>query len=101
MKDEKILQDELMSDEELEKVSGGSIWFTEEEVKKAGLKLLKEDGSPGVYHWYWNEGDYYWNDEKVSTSQANAIANFVAKKGYQPKSVNEAVVFNIGQNGII
>ena len=44
MKDEKILQDELMSDEELDKVAGGG--YTPEEVLKKYGDLIKNMGKP-------------------------------------------------------
>ena len=44
MKDEKILQDELMSDEELDKVAGGG--YTPEEVLKKYGDLIKNTDKP-------------------------------------------------------
>ena len=66
MTNEKILQNELMNEEELDQVAGGSWLITEKEAKMAGLTLKKEDGSPGSFGYLWNTGDYYWNGEKIS-----------------------------------
>lgn len=44
MADEKILQDELMSDKELDKVAGGG--YTPEEVLKKYGDLIKNMGEP-------------------------------------------------------
>ena len=44
MKDEKILQDELMSDKELDKVAGGG--YTPEEVLKKYGDLIKNTDEP-------------------------------------------------------
>ena len=81
---------EKLSDEELDKVAGGSWYISEEDAKKAGIKLLKDNGEPGKFRWYWNEGDYYWKGQKVSPQDAYSIIYFVYTNGYQPRSVDEA-----------
>lgn len=82
---------EKLSDDELEQVAGGSWRISEEEAKKCGLTLKKEDGSPGSFGYLWNTGDYYWKDKKISDKAAYSISYFVEAKGRQPNSVQEAV----------
>ena len=81
---------EKLSDEELEGVAGGSWYITEEQAQKAGLTLKKEDGSPGSFGYLWNTGDYYWNGEKLSPSDAYDVIYFVKWNGRQPGSIEEA-----------
>ena len=84
---------ELLSDDELEQVAGGSIRVTEENAKIAGVKLLKEDGSPGSFGVFWNTGDYYWRGQKISNQDAWNIDYFTRKKGYQPDNIRQANKF--------
>ena len=84
---------EMMSDDELEQVAGGSMRVTEENAKIAGVKLLKEDGSPGSFGVFWNTGDYYWHHQKISNEDIQCIKNFVNRKGYQPNNLREAKEF--------
>ncbi len=88
---------EKLSDEELEQVAGGSMRVTEENAKIAGVKLLKEDGSPGSFGVFWNTGDYYWRGQKIDADNVNDIAHFVKKNGYQPKNTEEAYQFTHGK----
>ena len=81
---------EILSDEELDKVAGGSWYISEKEAKMAGIKLLKEDGSPGSFGYIWNTGDYYWNGKQISSSDAHDIIYFVKTNDYQPRSIQEA-----------
>ena len=67
--------------------------LTEENAKKAGLTLKKEDGSPGSFGVFWNTGDYYWRGQKISNQDAWNIDFFTRKKGYQPDSIKEAKKF--------
>ena len=82
-----------LSDDELEQVAGGSLQVTEENAKKAGLTLKKEDGSPGSFGVFWNTGDYYWRGQKISNQEAWDIDFFTRRKGYQPDSIKEAEKF--------
>jgi len=88
---------EKLSDDELEQVAGGSMRVTEENAKIAGVKLLKEDGSPGSFGVFWNTGDYYWRGQKIDAENVNDIAHFVKKNGYQPKNTEEAYQFTHGK----
>ena len=81
---------EKLSDAELDKVAGGSWYITEESAKMAGIKLLKEDGSPGSFGYLWNTGDYYWKGQKISSGDAYDVIFFVNSNGYQPDSIREA-----------
>ncbi|MBR4153400.1 MAG: bacteriocin [Selenomonadaceae bacterium] len=81
---------EKLTDEELDQVVGGSWYITEEQAKKSGLTLKKEDGSPGSFGYLWNTGDYYWNGEKLSPSDACHVIYFVKCNGRQPSSIKEA-----------
>ena len=63
-----------MSLDELDAVSGGSVFsLSKEEADFCGVELLKEDGTPGEYTWYHNYGDYYFRGRKISTSDAKGI----------------------------
>jgi len=84
---------EKMSDEELEQVAGGSLQLSEEDAKKAGLTLKKEDGSPASFGVFWNTGDYYWRGQKISNQDAWNIDYFTRYKGYQPDSIKQANKF--------
>ena len=84
---------EKLSDDELEQAAGGSMRVTEENAKIAGVKLLKEDGSPGEFGYLWNTGDYYWHHQKISNEDIQCIKNFVNRKGYQPNNLREAKEF--------
>ena len=84
---------EKLSDDELEQVAGGSLQLTEEDAKKAGLTLKKEDGSPGSFGVFWNTGDYYWRGQKISNQDAWNIDYFTRKKGYQPDNIRQANKF--------
>ena len=81
---------EKLTDEELDQVAGGSWFITEEQAKKSGLTLKKEDGSPGSFGYLWNTGDYYWNGKKLSLTDAGVVLNFVRRNGKQPSSIDEA-----------
>ena len=83
-----------LSNSRLENVSGGSWRITEENGRRAGLSLRKEDGSEGEWGYLWNSGDYYWCGRKVTDGEAEAIALFTALKGRQPNSVEEALEFD-------
>ena len=89
--------DEMLRDEELDGVAGGSIRVPEELAKKAGLTLVNEDGSPGEFGTFWNTGDYYWRGQKIDADNVNDIAHFVKKNGYQPKNTEEAYQFTHGK----
>ena len=81
---------EKLTDEELDQVAGGSWFITEEQAKMSGLTLKKEDGSPGSFGYLWNTGDYYWNGEKLSLTDAYNVTYFVKWNGRQPRSIEEA-----------
>ena len=57
MANEDKFADEMLTDEELDGVAGGSWKLTQKEAEKAGITLKKEDGSPGEFTWYYNFGD--------------------------------------------
>ena len=62
--------------DELDAVSGGNIFtMSENEAKRAGIKLIKEDGTPGEFHWYYNTGDYYFDGKKIDYETARDIYN--------------------------
>ena len=85
--------DELLSDEQLDQVAGGSLQLSEKDAKKCGITLLKEDGSPGEFTWYYNFGDYYWNYRKISDKEAYDIVEFTEQNGRQPNSLREVKEF--------
>ena len=91
---------EKLSDEELEGVAGGSWYITEEQAQKAGLTLKKEDGSPGSFGYLWNTGDYYWNGQKISWTDAGYVSNFTEWNGRQPSSIDEAKKY-FGDDGSV
>ena len=91
---------EKLSDEELDKVAGGSWYISEKEAKMAGIKLLKEDGSPGSFGYLWNTGDYYWKGEKISWTDAGYVSNFTEWNGKQPGSIDEAKKY-FGEDGSV
>ena len=69
-----------MSLDELDAVSGGNIFtMTENEAKRAGIELIKEDGTPGEFHWYYNTGDYYFDGKKIDYETARDIYNMTIK----------------------
>jgi hypothetical protein len=80
-----------IKDETLQEVSGGSWFITEEDGKKAGLTLRKENQQPGSWGYLYNEGDYYWNGQKLTPTEANAIVHYVKDHGFQPKTLQEAL----------
>ena len=65
--------------------------FQRRTEKKAGLTLRKENQEPGSWGYLYNEGDYYWNGQKLSPSEANAIVHYVKDYGFQPKTLQEAL----------
>ena len=81
---------EKLTDDELELIAGGSIKVREEPAKKAGIYLLKSDGTPGEWGNLWNNGDYYWRGEKIEYYQANRIIEFYKKHGRQPYNLKES-----------
>ena len=85
--------DEIMSDDELDNVAGGSIRVPEELAKKAGLTLVNEDGSPGEFGTFWNTGDYYWRGNKISDEDAHNIIHFIRSKDKVPNSIEEVNTF--------
>ena len=85
--------DEIMSDDELDNVAGGSIRVPEELAKKAGLTLVNEDGSPGEFGTFWNTGDYYWRGNKISDEDAHNIIHFIRRKDKVPNSIEEVNTF--------
>ena len=88
----KKINDELekLSDEELEKIAGGSWMVYEKPAKAAGIYLLKDDDTPGEWGWLYNTGNYYWRGQKINHFMANRIIEFNKKYGHQPNSVEEA-----------
>ena len=81
---------EKLTDDELDQVAGGSWYIKEKDAKLAGITLKKEDGSPGSFGYLWNTGDYYWNGEKLSPSDAYDVIYFTEYNGRQPSSIEEA-----------
>ena len=66
--------------DELDAVSGGNIFtMNEDEAKRAGIELIKEDGTPGEFHWYYNTGDYYFDGKKIDYETARDIYNMTIK----------------------
>ncbi|MBR1645918.1 MAG: hypothetical protein IJ685_03975 [Selenomonadaceae bacterium] len=86
--------DEMLRDEELDGVAGGSIRVPEELAKKAGLTLVNEDGSPGKWGNLWNTGDYYWRGNKISDEDAHNIIHFIRSKDKVPNSIEEVNTFH-------
>ena len=69
---------EKMSLDELDAVSGGNIFtMTEAEANRAGIELIKEDGTPGEFHWYYR--DYYFDGKKIDYETARDIYNMTIK----------------------
>lgn len=86
--------DEMLSDDELDGVAGGSIWLMQKAAEKAGITLLKEDGSPGKWGYFYNEGDYYWHGFKISDDDAYKIAEYTGRNnGRQPQSLEDVNKF--------
>ncbi len=83
--------DEMLTEDKLDGVAGGSIWVREGIAKKAGIYLLKEDGTPGKWGNLSNDGDYYFGEEKITQSAAICIINFYNAKGRRPYNSTEAV----------
>ena len=102
MKDEKILQEEILSDEELEHVSGGEPNQTagdSEFLNKLGYKADKESNSLAsgvkkawasagitckIYVWYDNK--YYLGDTEIS--RKDAFRHVMKKRGWNQIAID-------------
>lgn len=83
--------DEMLKDEQLDGVAGGSWFIGQEEGEAAGLYLLKSDGSPGEWGNLWNTGDYYFNGHKLNGKEATACVNFYKAYGRRPESYDALI----------
>lgn len=79
-----------LSPEELDNVSGGSIAYPEEKVKKAGVYLQYEDGTPGSFGYLWNSGNYYFKGREISETDLELLIYYSEKYGFPAPSVQEA-----------
>ena len=75
--------------QDLENVSGGSMWIREEKAKACGIELLNEDGTPGEWGYLYNTGDYYLNGRKLTQNQTARLLDFYEANGYPAKTVEE------------
>lgn len=81
---------EIMSEEELKEVNGGSFKVTENEAKEAGLTLINDDGTDGSFGFLWNTGNYHCRGKRISNDDAYHIVFYVKKNNCQPESLEEA-----------
>lgn len=84
---------EKLSTEALEEVNGGSMWIREEEAKKCGIELRKEDGTPGEWGYLWNTGDYYFKGRKLSQNETARLLDYYEAKGRPAESVEECMEY--------
>ena len=93
MADEKKFANEKLTDEQLDGVAGGSLRVREDPAKKAGIYLLNKDGTDGKWGYLWNDGDYYWRENKITAEEANDIIFFMKENDHQPYSLYEVKKF--------
>ncbi|MBE8949027.1 MAG: hypothetical protein SR3Q1_00280 [Quinella sp. 3Q1] len=101
MAEKEKFADEMLIDDELEQVAGGSFRVSEDNAKKAGIYLLKEDGTPGEWGNLWNTGDYYFGEEKITQSAARCIVTFYNSKGRRSYNSTEAVNYCKNHKGYV
>lgn len=53
------MENKELNTNDLEQVSGGSIFNRESSIRDAGIELRYEDGTPGSFGIFYNSGDYY------------------------------------------
>ena len=82
-------ENKKIESENLENVSGGSMWIREEKAKACGIELLNEDGTPGEWGYLYNTGDYYLNGRKLTQYETARLLDFYEVNGYPAKSVEE------------
>ena len=75
---------------EMENVSGGSIFNREASIREAGIELLKEDGTPGSFGNLWNTGDYYFKKKKIGQGDINVLEKYREVHGEVAPSLKAA-----------
>ena len=77
--------------EELEEVSGGSIFNRESSIRGAGIELWKEYGKvPGEFGYLWNSGDYCFKGQKIDLGDVNILEFYRDGTGEVAPSLKEA-----------
>ena len=56
------MENKELNTNDLEQVSGGSIFNRESSIRDAGIELRYEDGTPGSFGIFYNSGDYYFQN---------------------------------------
>jgi hypothetical protein len=85
MADENKIAGEVISDDELEKVSGGT--FNKNRYNKcdywdAGIQVIDH---------FFAKDEFIWNNENIGYTNANAVTFFKRQTGKIPQSVKEAM----------
>ncbi len=75
--------DEMLTDDELDKVAGGWFWqgYNEDQVKAAGVTWI---------HNYFSADEFIYKGKNVTTEEANAVISYVFFKKEQPSDMKEA-----------
>lgn len=85
MADEKKLAEEIMSDDELEKVSGGTFnknRYDKRDYWDAGIQVIDH---------FFAKDEFIWNNENIGYYNANAVTFFKRQTGKSPQTVKEAL----------
>ena len=80
-----------MDEKHLQEVNGGSWVISEEDGKAAGLTLVNDDGSPGSWGTFYNNGNYHFQGKELAQYEAIAVVHFYADFGRAPKTLEEAL----------
>lgn len=84
MNNEMIFKNEILSDEQLETISGGYLIpnkYAIEIYKSAGIKVKEK---------FFSQDEFFWNGQRVDYTTANMITFFKRNEKNQPNSIEEA-----------
>ena len=81
-----IIKNEILSDEQLETVSGGVLVipnkYTIDIYKSAGIKVKEK---------FFTQDEFFWKGQRVDYATANMITFFRRNEKHQPNSIEEAI----------
>lgn len=89
-KEEQTMENKELNTNDLEQVSGGSIFNRESSIRDAGIELRNEDGTPGSFGIFYNSGDYYFQNQKIDQKDVDALEKYYEKFGTVAPSLAEA-----------